>query len=72
MDIKSANEYNAKTLLNISDWVEYPSTSDTSKNPHLVNIQEWIDYRVALRAIAVNPPDTVIQLPIQPEKIWSI
>lgn len=71
MDIKSSNERNAKALLGLSDWVEYPSTSDTSKNPHLVNIQEWVDYRVALRAIAIDPPDTVIQLPNTPEKIWS-
>lgn len=71
MDIKLANEYNAKTLLNLSDWVEYPSTSDVTKTPHLVNLDEWINYRVALRAIAVNAPDTPIVMPQTPEKIWS-
>ena len=71
MDQKSVNEQTVKIALQESDWVEYPSVADTTKNPHLINLNEWIDYRVALRAIAVNPPDQIIQFPVMPQKIWS-
>lgn len=68
---KIANGEYAKSLLTQSDWVEYPSTSDTTRTPHLVNLNEWIDYRVALRAIVVNPPSIVEVWPVMPLKQWS-
>lgn len=68
---KQDNKNTAETLLQESDWVEYPSVADVSKNPHLTNLNEWIDYRVALRAIAINPPITVEQWPVKPQEVWS-
>lgn len=67
---KDFNQQEAKKLLLESDWVEYPSTSDTTRNPHLTNLNEWLDYRVALRAIAVNPSETV-EFPVKPTEQWS-
>lgn len=67
---KLANEQEAKLLLQQSDWVEYPSTTDATQTPHLTNIKEWIEYRVALRAIAINPQPTV-EFPTTPDKQWS-
>jgi len=71
-EIKQINKLEAKRLLINSDWVEYPSVTDQTKNPHLTNLNEWIDYRVALRAIAVNPPEQIIsEWPVSPVSQWS-
>lgn len=67
---KLLNEQRAKQLLQESDWTEYPSTADTSKTPHLTNLNEWIDYRVALRAIVIDP-QVVVEFPVIPSKQWS-
>jgi hypothetical protein len=53
---KDANKARATQLLKETDWVEVPSVSDTTKTPHLTNFSEFMDYRMELRAIAVNPP----------------
>jgi hypothetical protein len=45
----------AKSLLSATDWVEVPSVTDPSNNPHLTNQADFIAYRNALRALAVNP-----------------
>jgi hypothetical protein len=71
-EIKQINKLEAKRLLINSDWVEYPSVTDQTKNPHLTNLNEWIDYRVALRAIAVNPPEQIIsEWPVSPVSQWG-
>ena len=70
--IKQINKLEAERLLFNSDWVEYPSVTDQTKNPHLNNLNEWIDYRVALRAIAVNPPDyRIVEWPVSPVSQWG-
>lgn len=67
---KDANKQQAMRLLKETDWVEVPSVSDTTKIPHLGNYTEFMDYRLALRLIAVNPPVVVEKLPVLPEEIW--
>lgn len=62
----------AMTLLQETDWVEYPSVSDQSNTPHLLNYQHFIDYRLSLRSIAVNPPISIDSWPIKPEEQWSL
>jgi hypothetical protein len=68
---KAQNKQQASTLLTESDWVEIPSVSDTTNTPHLVNYAEFITYRLALRAIAVNPPTTPAVFPAKPDEVWS-
>jgi hypothetical protein len=70
-EIQAANKTQAESLLQQTDWVEIPSVSDTANNPHLVNYADFITYRLALRAIAVNPPVTVTEWPEKPEESWS-
>ena len=65
------NKRQAASLLQQTDWVELPSVSNPAVNPHLVNLNEFLSYREALRAIAVNPPVTVSEWPVEPEEIWS-
>lgn len=67
----AANKQQAEQLLQATDWVEVPSVSDTANNPHLVNYQEFITYRLALRAIAVNPPTEPAVFPELPQENWS-
>lgn len=69
---KQINKQKSLLLLAESDWVEYPSVIDPNNEPHLLNVAEWLSYRVALRAIAVNPTDSKdIQFPVKPQENWS-
>lgn len=65
------NKATASQLLSDSDWIENPSVSDTSNTPHLTNTDALIAWRVAVRAIAVNPTAGDIAWPVQPATIWS-
>jgi hypothetical protein len=66
-DMRSANKSQASTELSESDYTDLPSTAD-----QIVNIQEILAYRQALRVIAVNPPVTVDSWPVRPTTIWHI
>lgn len=57
-------------LLTETDWVEFPSVSDSSLDVYLTNKDEFIAYRNAVRVIAVNPSVSPIW-PIRPKAIWS-
>ena len=70
-EIQAANKSQAEQLLKDTDWVEIPSVSDTANTPHLINYADFITYRLAIRAIAVNPPVTVTEWPTKPEENWS-
>jgi len=70
-EARSFNKSQAESLLQQTDWTENPSARNTAKTPHLVNGDAFDDYRVALRAIAINPPITVDAWPVKPEGIWS-
>ena len=43
-----------------------------AKTPHLVNGNEFDDYRVALRDITLKPPISVTEWPVKPEEQWSV
>lgn len=70
-DYSAQNKTEAMSRLQETDWVEVPSVSDTANAPHLVNYQEFISYRLALRAIAVNPPTEPAVFPDLPQENWS-
>lgn len=71
-DYSAQNKEQAESLLQETDWTEFPSVADIDKNPHLVNLNEFINYRVALRGIAVNPPKTQgFNFPTKPVEQWS-
>jgi hypothetical protein len=64
-EIRMMNEGHAKVLLFQSDWAALPDIT-------LQNQEEWNAYRVALRTIVINPPDTLIEIwPTKPEAIWA-
>lgn len=68
---KAKNKQQAEMLLQATDWTENNSVRNTSKNPHLVNGDDFDNYRVALRSIAVNPPVVVENWPTKPDEAWS-
>ena len=68
---RDSNKQQAESLLQQTDWTENQSVRNTAKTPHLVNGDEFDDYRVALRVIAVNPPVTVDVWPVKPDEQWS-
>ena len=70
-EAKQANKNQAKQLLLESDWADFQSVRNINNTPHLVNGEEFDAYRLALRAIAVNPPVEVSSWPIKPNPIWS-
>jgi len=69
--MQALNAQLATQLLSATDWTEVPSVTDTSHTPHLTNGAAFVSYRVALRAIAVNPPQTVASFPTKPDEAWS-
>ena len=63
--IAGFNKFQAKTLLQDSDWAALPDTN-------LQNQTEWDAYRDALRAIFFDPPQEEITLwPTKPEAVWA-
>ena len=69
-DYSAQNKAQAEQLLQATDWVELPSVSNPANTPHLENINEFLAYRTAVRAIAVNPPTTPAVFPVAPSEIW--
>lgn len=71
-EIQAQNKAIASQLLTDTDWVEVPSVSDPANNPHLINLADFLSYRNALRAIAVNPPATPVDpWPAKPAESWE-
>ena len=68
--LKMVTKDQAKSLLSATDWTEVPSVSDTTKSPHLINVSEFVAYRDALRALAVNPVANPVW-PVLPIEQWS-
>jgi hypothetical protein len=60
----------AKSFLKETDWVEIPSVTNVSNMPHLLNAVDFMAYRTAVRALAVNPVDNPIW-PTLPTEQWS-
>jgi hypothetical protein len=61
----------ADKLLTETDWVEVPSVSNVLNNPHLTNYNDFMQYRLQLRSLAVNPKSDAV-FPEKPEAIWSV
>jgi hypothetical protein len=69
--IRRRNKSKVSDLLQETDWVELPSVSDPASTPHLTNVTEFLAYRSALRAIAVNPPTEPAVFPSKPDEVWE-
>lgn len=66
------NKQAASAELYATDWTTIPDITDPTKsNPTLTNQAEFYAYRNQLRAIAVNPPTTLVNLPVRPQAKWS-
>jgi len=57
-------------ILRETDWVELPSVTDPTNTPYLLNKEEFLGYRKAIRALAVNPVDAPTW-PTPPIEQWS-
>jgi len=67
----STNRWTAITKLQKTDWATIPDSSDPTKsNPYLGNPQDFIAYRNAIRAYAINPVAGDIDWPETPKAIW--
>jgi len=64
------NKAQAMSLLSATDWVELPSVSNPDNTPRLTNVNEFLAYRTAVRAIAVNPPTEPVDFPAKPDEVW--
>jgi hypothetical protein len=71
--LRAANKQQASQLLLDTDWTELPSVTNTELTPHLINQQQFIEYREQLRAIAINPPIEIAdtEWPNKPRSVWS-
>ena len=63
-------KYTAKGLLSDTDWTEVPSVSDVTNTVYLINVADFINYRVAVRQLAVNPVANPVW-PTLPIANWS-
>jgi hypothetical protein len=63
-DFKAANKATAENLLSATDWTQVADV-------FLLNKQAFVDYRAAIRAIALNPPVIVENWAVKPEEQWS-
>lgn len=65
------NKQMASELLYETDWTTIPDVSDPTKsNPYLSNIQDFINYRNAVRQYAINPIAGDVSWPIKPKAVW--
>lgn len=70
--IQELNKGEAVSKLKDTDWATESDVIDTTRNPHLLNQSDFLDYRASIRQIAVNPPITpVTNWPIVPKAVWS-
>jgi hypothetical protein len=70
-EFKAANAARAKQDLLASDWSENASVRNAAVTPHLTNTADFDTYRLALRAIAIDPPATVTEWPVRPDATWA-
>lgn len=64
--MRQANKEQASQLLSESDYTDLPNTADK-----IVNLQEILAYREALRMIAINPPVNINTWPTRPTTVWN-
>ena len=65
------NKRKAIELLTSTDWVTFPDVINTSITPHLLNQDEFIEYRRQLRIISLDPIDEFIDWPVIPVEKWA-
>lgn len=65
------NKSKAVLLLKQTDWVNEPDVYNIENTPHLLNRQDFLNYRLAVRPYAVNPVAGNIDWPILPTEQWS-
>jgi hypothetical protein len=65
------NKATAQSKLASTDWVNQPDVYDPAYNPHLMNRDEYLQYRSQVRAVAVNPTSGPIDWPTEPTPQWS-
>jgi hypothetical protein len=65
------NKAEAQRRLAATDWVNEPDVYDTSRNPHLINRDAFLDYRSWCRNIAVNPVAGNLNWPTEVQALWS-
>lgn len=66
------NKQTAMGLLQATDWTTIPDVGDPTKsNPYLVNVEEFVVYRNAVRQYAINPVEGIIVWPTTPNEQWS-
>lgn len=72
-EIQAQNKAAATSLLQATDWTATVDIANPQySNPYLMNQDEFLAYRSAVRAIAVNPPTTLVTVwPTVPTEQWS-
>jgi hypothetical protein len=66
------NKTTASQLLYETDWTTISDVSDPTKsNPYLVNVNEFLVYRNAVRQYAINPVAGQIDWPAVPTAQWA-
>jgi hypothetical protein len=66
------NKATAISLLQKTDWVEYPSVNNETETPYLLNATAFNVYRKQLRLIAINPTEGNISWPTPPSAEWKL
>jgi hypothetical protein len=67
----NACKIQASKLLYETDWTTIPDVADSTKsNPYLVNVQDYVTYRSAVRQLAVHPVANPVW-PVKPTSQWS-
>lgn len=65
------NKATATNLLQKTDWTTIADVADPARsNPYLNNVQEFVDYRNAVRQYAVYPVSGFINWPTIPQEDW--
>lgn len=72
-EIQAMNKSTASALLQQTDWTcTVDITNPQYSNPYLTNQPDFLAYRSQVRAIAVNPPTTLVtNWPVKPTEQWS-
>ena len=65
------NKFTAISLLSATDWVTFPDVINISITPHLLNQDEFLEYRRQLRIISLDPVDGNINWPVIPDEKWA-
>ena len=65
------NKDDAVQRLQATDWVNEPDVYDPARSPHLMNRDEFLNYRSWCRNIAVYPVAGNLDWPTEPVAVWS-